>query len=89
MDTAGLLNDIFGIRNVGNIENTANNLWDIGDPMSGGDDQFVDEFMCNNGMNEGENDEDVGYRRLVEQAKQELYPGSSFSNYLSFCTYFI
>ena len=43
----------------------------------------VDEFMCNNGMNEGENDEDFGYRRLVEQAEQELYPGSSFSK-LSF-----
>jgi len=35
--------------------------------MVGVDDRFVDKFMCNNGMNKGENDEDVGYRRLVEQ----------------------
>lgn len=49
----------------------------------GVDDQFINEFMCNNGMNAGENDEDVGYRRLVEQAEQELHPGSSFSK-LSF-----
>ena len=38
VDTTGLLNDIFGIRNVGNIENNAaNNIWDIGDPMLGVD----------------------------------------------------
>jgi len=81
--TTGLLNDISGIRNEGNIENkAANNIWDIGDPMLGVDDQFVDEFMYNNGMNEGENDEDVAYRSLVEQAEQELYPGSSLHYHL-------
>ena len=65
-NTIGSLNGIFGIRNEGNSENNAaNNMWDIEDPMLGVDDQFVDEFMCNNGMNEGENDEDVGYRRLM------------------------
>ena len=33
--------------------------------MFGVDDQLVDELICNNAINEGENYEDVGYRRLV------------------------
>jgi len=80
----GLLNDIFGIHNKGNIENkTGSNMWDLGHPMFGVDDQLADELMCNNAMNEGENYEDVGYRRPMEQVEQELYSGSSFSK-LSF-----
>jgi len=64
-----LLNDIFGIYNQGNVKNNDANIWDVGDPMFGVDDEFLNEVICNGAMNEGENNEDVRYRRLLEQAE--------------------
>ena len=58
--TNGLLNDIFGIHNEGNVENNyAYNKWDIRDPMLGLDDELIDELNCNVTMNNGENYEDA------------------------------
>lgn len=43
VNTNGLLNDIFGIHNEGNVENNnAYNTWDIRDPMLGLDDELID-----------------------------------------------
>ena len=49
-----------------------NNVWEIGDSTL----DLDDEHHCNAKLNNRENGEDVGYRRLVEQAEQELYPKS-------------
>jgi len=62
VNTIGLLNDIFGMHNEGNIKHkVGSNMWDIGDPMFRVGDQLADELMCNNAMNEGENYEDGDY----------------------------
>jgi len=77
VDTSGLLNGIFGNYNEGNVENNDfDNAWDIGDVMLGLDDELIDEHNYNATMNNGEN---VGYRRLGEQAEQELFPKSNYS----------
>jgi len=83
VDTMGLLNDIFGIYNEGNVKNNNDNTWDVLDPMHGVNDEFIDERNCNAAMNNRENYEDAGYRRIIDQDEQEQYPGSNYSK-LSF-----
>jgi len=53
--------------------------WKIGNSMLGLDDELIDVHHCNTIMNNGENGEDVGHTRLVEQAEQELYPKLNYS----------
>jgi len=85
IDTNCLLNDIFGIYNEGNVENNdAYNTWNIRNPMFGLDDELIDCATLNN----EENCEDAGYRRLLEQAEQELYPKSNDSK-LSFISHLL
>jgi len=77
INTIGMLNDIFGVHKQEGILN------DIGDPMIGEYVEFDDEPEPNGILNEEEHLEDAGYRRLVDQAEQELFSGSKFSK-LSF-----
>jgi len=87
--TTGLLNDIFWDLYEGNVENNYANTWDFGNPMHRVDDEFIDELRCNAVMNNGENFEDAGYRKLIDEAEQALYLGSNYSSYSFFWTYSI
>jgi len=51
--------------------------------------EFDDEPDSNDVLNEEEHIEDAGYRRLVEQAEQELFSGLEFSKCPSFYICFI
>ncbi|VFQ80145.1 unnamed protein product [Cuscuta campestris] len=89
VDTNALFSDIFGICNEGIYKKSQHpdsgnhpNL----DPSFGIDgehfmvnDDFIDELNSYEAMNEDENFEEAGYKNLLEQAHQELYPGSSYS----------
>ena len=77
--TIGMLNDIFEVHKHGCIQNdNDNNAFDIGDPMIAEYVEVDDEPDSNDVLNEEKHIEDVGYRRLVEQAEKNKFLGQNF-----------